>query len=314
MTMTLDTRMPSYLMRGDLSLPRPERCSPAGKRTSAALVLALLWTSACTGSSSGGPSGGGGGGDNGSILLTPEGDTFIKLQEELDVALLQPTFELANGTSESLAWEVHVGESWLTCTGPENGTLAAGEAAGITLSVDAYEAGHTGVDPAVAEIVFLQSGTGAVLGTRTVTVESTSVELGNAGWTTFEPSADTRTVFVSSSIGNDGFDGLSEMTPKRTIAAGQSLLRHGFPDWLLLRRGDVWRESLGQWKKSGRAPSEPMLVSTYGDEQARPLLETPGGGIWTNGGGGSPPSIDNLAIVGLHFRPESFNGVGDCTG
>jgi hypothetical protein len=92
-------------------------------------------------------------------------------------------------------------------------------------------------------------------------------------------------------------------------------LRDGSPDWLLLRRGDVWHESLGAWKLSGRSPSEPLLVATYGDAPARPLLATgTEGGVWTDGGGGSPATIDHLALVGLHFRADGFDGRGDCVG
>ncbi len=76
---------------------------------------------------------------------------------------------------------------------------------------------------------------------------------GAAGWSAFAPSTDTRIVFVSSSQGDDALTGLSADAPKRTLAAGKAQLRHGFPDWLLLRRGDTWHESLGQWKLSGRS-------------------------------------------------------------
>ena len=47
------------------------------------------------------------------------------------------------------------------------------------------------------------------------------------GWTTPAASADTRTVYVSSSIGNDANTGLSSTAPKRTLAAGYALMRAG---------------------------------------------------------------------------------------
>jgi hypothetical protein len=136
-----------------------------------------------------------------------------------------------------------------------------------------------------------------------------------SGWTIFAPSSDTVRVYVSASSGSDLGDGLSPATAKRTLAAAVSLLRHGYPDWLLLKRGDVWQESLGHWKKSGRTAAEPMLVSTYGNAAARPQLQTgEDGGIWTNGGSGSPATIDNLSIVGLHFFADGYGGGGDCIG
>jgi hypothetical protein len=138
---------------------------------------------------------------------------------------------------------------------------------------------------------------------------------GSDGWTNFTPSADTRTVYVSSASGDDHNDGLSPASAKSTLAAGIALLRHGYPDWLLLERGAVWHESLGQWKKSGRSASEPMLVATYGDTDARPRLETgSGSGIFTNPGAGSPATIDDLAIVGVHFHADGYTGGGNCIG
>src|SRR3989338_1091043 len=84
------------------------------------------------------------------------------------------------------------------------------------------------------------------------------------GWTVFTPSPDTRIIYVSSSEGNDLNDGLSPQTPKQTISAGKALLRDTYPDWLLLKRGDMWYETLDGWKISGRSADEPMLISSYG--------------------------------------------------
>src|SRR5690606_16339245 len=63
-----------------------------------------------------------------------------------------------------------------------------------------------------------------------------------SGWTVVEPSVDTRTIYVSSSAGDDSNDGLSAATAKRTIHAAKSLLRDGSPDWLLLKRGDTFTD------------------------------------------------------------------------
>src|SRR5262245_18453490 len=48
----------------------------------------------------------------------------------------------------------------------------------------------------------------------------------DAGWTSFEPSADTRRVYISRA-GDDSRDGHSPATLKRTLAAGIAFLRHG---------------------------------------------------------------------------------------
>jgi len=141
------------------------------------------------------------------------------------------------------------------------------------------------------------------------------------GWTTFTPSADTRIIYVSSSTGNDSWDGLApawdgSSGPKRTIAAGKNLLRNGFPDWLLLKRGDVWYESLGTWRLFGRSDTERMVVSAYGTGD-RPLLKTGGGTAIAAFGSG----VSNLAFTSIYFLahtrdPQSpeYTGPGGSNG
>ena len=138
----------------------------------------------------------------------------------------------------------------------------------------------------------------------------------DSSWTTFTPSADTRIVYVSSSEGNDSNNGLSTLTPKATIAAGYALLRHGYPDWLLLKRGDVWEnQSLGHWRKSGRSATEMMVVNTYGDAIARPLLRTgTGNGFTRQGGNGSPAQINYVAVLGIDFLAHTRIGSEGSTG
>jgi hypothetical protein len=130
------------------------------------------------------------------------------------------------------------------------------------------------------------------------------------GWTPLAPSADTRTVYVSSSGGNDANSGLSASAPKRTIAAAKALIRDGYPDWLLLKKGDVFYEGI-YGGRGGRSSSEPQVISGYGAGD-RPMLVTSwslnptrqahGLAVW----GGEP--MDHLWVVGLHFRPLSYNG------
>jgi hypothetical protein len=135
-----------------------------------------------------------------------------------------------------------------------------------------------------------------------------------AGWTDFTASPDTLKVYVSSSGGSDNNDGLTEATAVKTIAKGKSIVRNNFPDWLLLKRGDVWVEGIGGWTKSGKSAAEPILISTYGDAVERPLLKT-----------GAQPAIqatspvNYVAIVGLHFYahtrdPGSPDFVDDSSG
>ncbi len=127
-----------------------------------------------------------------------------------------------------------------------------------------------------------------------------SVSLDANGWTVVGPSSDTRTIYVSSSAGNDANSGLSESAPVRTLAKGYSLLRHGSPDWLLLKRGDSWSEGLFM-TKGGRSASEPLLISAYGTGERPTLLSGGNNAISSYVTSGSPASLDNIALIGLHM-------------
>ena len=119
------------------------------------------------------------------------------------------------------------------------------------------------------------------------------------GWTVLQPSEDTRFVFVSSSEGNDQNSGRSPAQAVRTIDRAKQLMRDGYPDWMLLKRGDVWNEGFGSWQASGRSSTERCVIASYGDPDDRPKL------ILTNSSGISAPfqqDTSHVAIVGIHFE------------
>jgi hypothetical protein len=142
---------------------------------------------------------------------------------------------------------------------------------------------------------------GAIFAARQVTVAPASTPT----WTTFAPSIDTRVVYVSA-LGNDANSGLTPAAPVRSVARAKSLVRHGYPDQLLFRRGDAWNEAIGGWIASGRSASEPMVIGSYGPATARPLFRTrDDSGITFTGGGGAPATIDHVALVGLEFYADA---------
>jgi hypothetical protein len=155
-----------------------------------------------------------------------------------------------------------------------------------------------------SSVTFTETAGGTTVATRLVNL---NVQAGqqSTGWTVFTPSADTRIVYVSSSSGNDANDGFSTNTAKRTLGAARALLRNGYPDWMLLRCGDSWNESFSNgFGLSGRSANERMLLSSYGTG-ARPRLLTGSGNcfaLWGQGDG------NNLAVVGIHFWPNTYNG------
>ena len=120
------------------------------------------------------------------------------------------------------------------------------------------------------------------------------------GWTEFAPSPDSRVVYVSNSQGSDSNSGLSADAPVRTLAKAKGLMRGGKPDWMLLKRGDVWSdEQLAEWTVGGRSAEEPMLISAYGDAPERPVIEWNGVGAALSMRLGR--EINHLAVVGIHF-------------
>ncbi len=93
------------------------------------------------------------------------------------------------------------------------------------------------------------------------------------GWTVFEPGPDSRLVYVSSSEGDDANDGSSPDQAVRTIERGAELVRDGHYDFLLLKRGDVFRDvALGRFK-SGQDADHRLVIASYGDSTERPRIE-----------------------------------------
>src|SRR4051812_40417524 len=111
------------------------------------------------------------------------------------------------------------------------------------------------------------------------------------------PPEPTITIHVSSNAGVDGQDGRSPEQAVKTIRRGQALLRNGRPDRLLLKRGDTFEETFGNWNKSGASPDEPLVIGAYG-EGPRPKVvarET----VFNLYG--KQPLLHDLVISGIHF-------------
>jgi len=224
------------------------------------------------------------------------------------------TYTLANAGTAPFPWSISVSAPWVRVAGPTSGTLAVGNSVNKQIelvlgSVAALSAGNYS-----ATVDFKHATTGTVVESREVelSVDDTSVV---AGWTEFNASPDSRIVYVSSS-GSNSNTGLSENSPKQTIAAGKALMRHGFPDWLLLKKGDTFTENFGQWKTGGRSQTERQLIGSYGPANAaRPIVRTgSSSGIFTNLGGNSPTQLDHIAMVGIEMVPHTSTGASEGNG
>ena len=109
-------------------------------------------------------------------------------------------------------------------------------------------------------------------------------------------------------MGDDANSGLYANMPVKTIAKAYTLMRDGYPDHMLLLRGDVWEnEDFGRWKLSGRSESEPMLIGAYG-EGDRPLIRTgmANRGIWLDGA----LTVEHIAIMGIELHAHTYVGEG----
>lgn len=137
------------------------------------------------------------------------------------------------------------------------------------------------------------------------------------GYTVFTPSSDTRLLYVDPTLGSDSTQGptgnntdyyLGSSPPGgdwenpgsinafSTVAAAMSALRDGFPDWILLKRGETYSisSSLDFTNLAGRSASERMMVIAYGTGN-RPHL--------------NPTAIDGSSRKVIHFWVQPYLGV-----
>lgn len=137
-----------------------------------------------------------------------------------------------------------------------------------------------------------------------------------SGWSVILPSEDSRLIYVSSSSGNDttglvvspssvlDINDPSAIKPFKTIEAALRQVRNGYPDWILLRRGDKWSVSEIISVKGGRSVYERAVITSYGSSSQRPMLliESKNGlRIWSD--------INFVAIVGLALYAEQRDPV-----
>lgn len=152
------------------------------------------------------------------------------------------------------------------------------------------------------------------------------------GWSIVVPSEDSRLIYVSSSVGDDetaefyaprdisDLQNPGQIKPFKTIHAAIDQTRKGFPDWILLRRGDQWEVAARAELKAGRSIDERSVFTSYGQSPDRPVISRSDGRemlrIWSN--------RNYVAVLGISFYAEerdpqsaSFAGwgnVGDVDG
>ncbi len=147
-----------------------------------------------------------------------------------------------------------------------------------------------------------------------------------SGWTEWAVGSGTTLYYVSSSLGSDDNDGLSESTPFATLGGAAEAIRAAagadrgeaavVDAHLLVRRGDTFDTGFGNFTIHGVSAERPFVVRPYGDESdPRPILTDEL--FRTQGGGGVPTEMTtaHVAFVGLHVYasqrdPDSPDFVG----
>ena len=151
--------------------------------------------------------------------------------------------------------------------------------------------------PSIAVRSFINNKQVKVLSRKNISIKRASSGEGlkdipitgkTTGFSTYSLSGGARIIYVSSSSGNDSYDGLSTAKPVRTLDKARKLLRPGMGDWMLLKSGDSWSEKLGL-DLTGRSLQSPAIISRYGKGK-RPILKK---GIFLWG--------DYGVIEGIHF-------------
>ncbi len=132
------------------------------------------------------------------------------------------------------------------------------------------------------------------------------------GWSLLTPSEDSRLIYVDADIGNDETaefyaprdildiynPGL--IKPFRTVESAIENTRQGYPDWVLLHRGQEWELIPRTAIKGGRSVDERSVLTSYGEVGARPVLSNSGKDIlriWAN--------KYYIAITGISFYSQA---------
>lgn len=123
-----------------------------------------------------------------------------------------------------------------------------------------------------------------------------------------------RTYYVSSSLGNDAHDGLSEQSAFASLGMVNALSL-GPGDRVLLRRGDTFTDQYLHPRGSG-APDSPITIGAYGEADApAPHIAANGSGVWQQDYrapiGGSPHRNRGPVSTAVLLRDMAYVEVRD---
>ena len=146
------------------------------------------------------------------------------------------------------------------------------------------------------------------------------------GWSILTPQEDSRLIYVSSSVGDDANGEIYAprdiadvqnpglIKPFKTIASAIEHAREGYPDWILLQKGDEWEVPARIELRMGRSIQERSVITSYGTSTKRPTISNSEGKemlrVWSE--------HSYIAVIGLSFYAdqrdpdsENFSGWGN---
>lgn len=107
------------------------------------------------------------------------------------------------------------------------------------------------------------------------------------GWSIIKPDIETKIVYVSSSEGDDSsgqtYNGVGMDDPfnptmvkaYKTIEKAYEQIRDGKPDWILLKKGDIFELEKTIWLKTGKSQNAHIVLGSYGAENGkRPVVDS----------------------------------------
>jgi hypothetical protein len=141
------------------------------------------------------------------------------------------------------------------------------------------------------------------------------------GWSILTPSTDSRLIYVSNGgsdataktytpssteVGTDPYNPTGAILPYATLDAALAQARAGYPDYILLKRGDTWTRTAMIAMKAGRSAAERMVLGYYGSAIARPIVKNYG----VNLGHASYSAIIGIQFTAARRNPDSPEFLG----
>ena len=237
----------------------------------------------------------------------PDGTAGAAYSHDLSqyvTGVYSPTFSLASGTLIS-------GLS-LSSAGILSGTPAASGSQSITVTAT-NGAGSATSASLLISIAVNESGDYVVAWESNFELPTQDVN----GWSILTPSSDSRMIYVDATNGNDGtaqnyipadaeigadpYNPTGPISAYATISSAMAQARDGYPDYVLLKRGETWTHNSGITPKQGRSSTERSVIAYYGSATARPLVQTGVNdalGFYGNA---------NIVVMGIEFYAHTRN-------